>query len=72
VTLLKDLYAKRVSKLVTYGLGDSPNDLSMLEVVDMPMCIRELDGRAKCCNVLEEVLNQIREALSPQNNRVSA
>jgi mannosyl-3-phosphoglycerate phosphatase len=70
VTLLKDLYAKRFSKLVTYGVGDSPNDLSMLEVVDMPMCIREIDGRTKGCNVWEEVLNQVREATSPQNNRV--
>jgi len=72
VTLLKDLYTKKSGKLVTYGLGDSPNDLSMLEVVDMPICIGKTDGRTNCSNVWEEVLSQIREATSPQNNRVSA
>jgi len=72
VTLLKNLYTKRFGKLVTYGLGDSPNDLTMLEVVDMPICIGKTDGRTKGSNVWEEVLSQIREAALSQNNRVSA
>lgn len=39
--ILKDLYARGFSELVTYGLGNSPNDLSMLEVVDVPILVRE-------------------------------
>ena len=67
VTLLKDLYAKRFSKLVTYGLGDSPNDLSMLEVVDIPILVKETSRETKCLAVWAEVLNQIWEAMSPKN-----
>jgi mannosyl-3-phosphoglycerate phosphatase len=40
VTVLKTLFARKFSVIVTYGVGDGGNDLSMLKVVDMPLLIR--------------------------------
>lgn len=39
VELLTGLYRSRAPRLTTVGLGDGPNDLSMLEAVDHPVVI---------------------------------
>jgi mannosyl-3-phosphoglycerate phosphatase len=46
VSILKELFAKEFDQIVTFGLGDSENDLPMLAVVDKPFLVRrELNGR---------------------------
>jgi predicted mannosyl-3-phosphoglycerate phosphatase (HAD superfamily) len=37
---LKDLYDKTFGKTVTFGVGDSPVDMPMLKVVDVPFLVR--------------------------------
>jgi mannosyl-3-phosphoglycerate phosphatase len=44
VKILAGLYKMRDRKLKTVGLGDSLNDLPMLQAVDMPILIRKKDG----------------------------
>lgn len=44
VLLLRDLYAKTKSHLKTIGLGDSLNDLPMLEAVDYPILVQKPGG----------------------------
>jgi mannosyl-3-phosphoglycerate phosphatase len=44
VTLLKELYVKSFGQIRTIGVGNSPNDLPMLEVVDIPV-LREKTER---------------------------
>ncbi|MCF8033537.1 MAG: HAD-IIB family hydrolase [Desulfarculaceae bacterium] len=44
VRLLKVLYAKRDPELTTMGLGDAPNDRTMLEAVDRPVLVARPDG----------------------------
>jgi mannosyl-3-phosphoglycerate phosphatase len=44
VSLLIDLYRKQFNEVVTVALGDSPNDIPMLERVDYPIIVKKPDG----------------------------
>lgn len=44
VAVLKDLYCQMFGKVETFGIGDGPNDLPMLKVVDKPFFIKKLLG----------------------------
>ncbi len=44
VEILKELYAKQNRKMITAALGDSPNDIEMLEKVDYPVAVKKYDG----------------------------
>ena len=44
VRILTDLYAKKFGKVQTIGIGDSLNDLPMLEAVDVPVLVKKPDG----------------------------
>jgi len=59
VAVLKGLYVERLGKVKTLGVGDSLNDLPMLEVVDTPIFVRETNGKHARCAVWKEILNQI-------------
>jgi len=43
VTILKWLYKQEFGRLTTYGVGDEPNDISMLAAVDHPVWVRRTD-----------------------------
>jgi mannosyl-3-phosphoglycerate phosphatase len=45
VSILKDMYGKMFGNVITVGLGDSPNDLPMLQLVDYPILVKKRDGR---------------------------
>jgi mannosyl-3-phosphoglycerate phosphatase len=46
VNLLKDIYARTLGNAPrTIGLGDSPNDLPLLENVDLPVLVQKPGGR---------------------------
>lgn len=44
VRLLKDLYMKFYGAILSAGIGDSHNDLAMLEAVDRPFLVQKDDG----------------------------
>lgn len=44
VSILIDLYKKQFGEIVTVALGDSPNDIPMLERVDYPVIVQKPDG----------------------------
>jgi mannosyl-3-phosphoglycerate phosphatase len=44
VDVLKSLYCRMFGKVETYGVGDGPNDLPMLNVVDKPFFIKKKAG----------------------------
>lgn len=44
VDILKKLYQKKFGDIVTIALGDSPNDLPMLERVDYPILVQNYKG----------------------------
>lgn len=44
VSVLIDLYTKKFGEVRTVALGDSPNDIPMLELVDYPVVVRKPDG----------------------------
>jgi len=77
VEILKDLYRKKFGPITTLALGDSPNDLPMLERVDYPILVQnhrgEYDQRVTVPNLIKvngigpqgwgkAVLNLIRQA----------
>jgi mannosyl-3-phosphoglycerate phosphatase len=68
VAILKSLYVKRFRKLITHGIGDSPNDLPMLETVDRPVFVRKISRECNRETVWKSLLNQIR-SLSLRNER---
>jgi mannosyl-3-phosphoglycerate phosphatase family protein len=45
VTILIGLYRERFGEVTTIALGDSPNDIPMLECVDYPVLVKKRDGR---------------------------
>lgn len=45
VSILKGFFERRFGKVYAVALGDSPNDLSMLEAVDYPVAVQKPDGR---------------------------
>jgi len=44
VSILIDLFQKEYNKVETIAVGDSPNDIPMLEIVDHPVIVRKSDG----------------------------
>jgi mannosyl-3-phosphoglycerate phosphatase len=44
VAILKALYFRMFGKVESFGIGDGPNDLPMLKVVDRPFLIRKTAG----------------------------
>ena len=45
VKILSDIYRKQFGDLQTVGLGDSLNDLPMLQAVDVPYLVQKPDGK---------------------------
>jgi mannosyl-3-phosphoglycerate phosphatase len=45
VSILCDLYRKKYGEIVTVALGDSPNDIPMLEAVDYPVIVQKPDRK---------------------------
>jgi mannosyl-3-phosphoglycerate phosphatase len=39
--ILRDLYSQKFGRIATFGIGDSPNDLAMLKVVDTSFLVRK-------------------------------
>jgi mannosyl-3-phosphoglycerate phosphatase len=56
--ILKNLYHQKLSKITTIGIGDSPNDLPMLEVMDEKVLVKT-SGRNTSRIVWKKVLTQI-------------
>ena len=44
VRILTDLYRQKCGSVKTIGIGDSPNDMPMLKVVDVPVIVQKPDG----------------------------
>lgn len=44
VSILSGLYRSQYDAIVTVGIGDSPNDIPMLEAVDIPVLVQKADG----------------------------
>jgi mannosyl-3-phosphoglycerate phosphatase len=44
VSILIDLYRRKFGEVRTIAIGDSPNDIPMLEKVDYPVIVRKPDG----------------------------
>jgi mannosyl-3-phosphoglycerate phosphatase len=44
VAMLIELYKKQFGKIITSALGDSPNDMPMLKLVDCPIIVKKPDG----------------------------
>jgi len=45
VTILADLFRKKLGQVEAVGIGDSPNDLPMLAAVDTPILVQKPGGR---------------------------
>jgi len=44
VDIMKELYSQQKERLITMALGDSPNDIEMLQKVDIPVVVQKKDG----------------------------
>jgi mannosyl-3-phosphoglycerate phosphatase len=44
VSILSDLFKRQIDGITTVGIGDSPNDLPMLQNVDIPVVVQKSDG----------------------------
>lgn len=60
VVLLKDLYAQAFNNVITFGIGNSVNDLSMLEVTDILVLLDEISRKQARYSAWKGILNQIR------------
>ena len=55
--VLKQLYLQTFSELMTIGVRDSPNDRSMLKVVDKPVLVRKTALKNANNKAWREILN---------------
>ena len=44
VNIIKDIYKKQCGEIIAIALGDSPNDIEMLQNVDYPVVVQKKDG----------------------------
>jgi predicted mannosyl-3-phosphoglycerate phosphatase (HAD superfamily) len=58
VAVLKDLYSRKFGRTITFGVGDGPNDVSMLKAVDAPFLIGKTANKYV---VWKEILNLVYE-----------
>ena len=56
VKVLKEFYQNEYGRIVTIGLGDSLNDLPMLQQVDLPVLIKKPDGSHEPMVVHEKLI----------------
>jgi mannosyl-3-phosphoglycerate phosphatase len=57
--ILKNLYFQKFGKILTIGIGDSPNDLPMLKVMDKKFLVKKTKGRNASYNAWRQVLKHI-------------
>ena len=57
--ILKDLYSQMFGGIVTFGVGDGPNDLEMLKVVDTPFLVGKSAYKNLNYVVWEKILNLV-------------
>lgn len=58
VAILKQYYLEEFVSIETFGVGDGPNDLSMLKVVDKPFFVEDA---AKLQNMWSSLISAVRE-----------
>ncbi|MCW3995209.1 MAG: HAD-IIB family hydrolase [Candidatus Bathyarchaeota archaeon] len=63
VALLKNLYEQKFERVVTFGVGDSDNDLSMLEIVGEPFYLGENKAEPR---IWQNILAKITEFLAKE------
>jgi mannosyl-3-phosphoglycerate phosphatase family protein len=66
IGVLRTLFAERGDRVVMIGLGDSPNDLSMLQVVDYPVIVRNDAGGAAAALAREVPSATVTQASGPE------
>ena len=44
ISILIDIYRKKFAEIITVAIGDSPNDIPMLEKADIPIIVQKSDG----------------------------
>lgn len=55
--VLKSLYCQMFGKVETFGIGDGPNDLPMLKMVDKPFFIKKTTGFTASLNAWKKILH---------------
>ncbi len=65
VAVLKNLYYQMFGKIQTYGVGDGPNDLPMLKVVDRPFFIKKKFGSPSRFNTWTGILQLVHGKSNP-------
>jgi mannosyl-3-phosphoglycerate phosphatase len=58
--ILRDLYARKFGRIAIFGIGDSPNDLAMLKVVDTSFLI-EKNTRKNVNVIWEKMLKLVKQ-----------
>ena len=66
--ILKNLYLEMFGRIETYGVGDGPNDYSMLKVVDNPFFIDKTQFNARL-NAWVAILSCIKSAVRADKQR---
>jgi mannosyl-3-phosphoglycerate phosphatase len=56
---LKDLYAQEFGKITAIGLGDSPNDLPMLKIMDKQLFVKKTMGRTASFIEWKKILHHV-------------
>ena len=63
--VLKNLYHQMFGKIQTFGVGDGPNDLPMLKVVDRPFFIKKKFGSTSRLNAWTGILQLVHGKSKP-------
>ncbi|MBC8413321.1 MAG: HAD-IIB family hydrolase [Nitrospira sp.] len=58
LSILADLYKKQYGDIFTIALGDSPNDIEMLQLADHPVVVKKKDGTYN-----DRIINEVSECI---------
>jgi len=58
-SILKSLYLQQFSRILSIGIGDSANDLSMLEIVDKPFFVNKTADRKVIWTEIESIVQDM-------------
>jgi mannosyl-3-phosphoglycerate phosphatase len=69
--ILRDLYSRKFGRITTLGVGDSPDDLPMLKIVDKPFLVRKTPSQNASYIVWRKILTLVTKLVNTEDKSLT-
>jgi len=69
--ILRDLYAQKFGRIATLGVGDSPDDLPMLKIVDKPFLVKKTSSENANYIVWRKILTLVTKLVNTEDKSLT-